>query len=106
VSKLFALPDNVKIWTGHDYPPAGDGRAEPLAYTTVADQKQANKHLRTGTTEADFVKWRTERDASLGEPRLLHQALQFNIRAGRLPAATKGGDRLLHLPLRVPASLL
>lgn len=66
-----------------------------------------NKHLKSGTSESDFVNWRTARDEQLAEPRLLHQALQFNIRAGRLPPSTtttqggEGGDRFLHVPVRV-----
>ncbi|KAK0744175.1 beta-lactamase-like protein [Schizothecium vesticola] len=64
--------------------------SEPRAYTTVAEQKEANKHLKAGTSEAEFVAWRQGRDAGLAEPRLLHQALQFNIRAGRLPAPRGG----------------
>ena len=102
-SRLLALPDDTKIWTGHDYPPAAEGRTEPLPYCTVAEQKQNNKHFKTGTTEDSFVQWRNERDASLGEPKLLHHALQFNIRAGHLPtpAGTPNGDRLLHVPLKV-----
>ena len=105
VQTLFSFPDHFRIWTGHDYPPGGSqgGRSEPVPYTTVADQKQTNLHLKTGTTEEEFAKWRSERDAKLGEPRLLHQALQFNIRAGRLPAPTDGlaADRFLHLPLKI-----
>ena len=44
-----------------------------------------NKHVKVGTREEDFVSWRRERDAGLGEPRLLNQAMQINIRGGRLP---------------------
>jgi hypothetical protein len=95
------LPADVKVYTGHDYPPGGEGRGEPLAFETVAEQREANKHLKDGVSEADFVKWRTERDASLSAPRLLNQSLQFNIRAGQLPTATGAGDRLLHLPIKV-----
>ncbi|KAK1827610.1 beta-lactamase-like protein [Podospora conica] len=100
-AKLFSLPPATKIYTGHDYPP--DGRQEPRAYTTVAEQREDNKHLKAGTSEAEFVAWRQGRDAGLAEPRLLHQALQFNIRAGRLPGVRgKGfGDRLLHVPVKV-----
>lgn len=55
------------------------------------------------------MRWRGERDAQLAEPRLIHQALQINIRAGRLPAplptegAARGseGDRLLHVPVKL-----
>lgn len=107
VSKLFALPGHYKVWTGHDYPPGGDdGRKEPLAYTTVAEQKEQNKHLKAGTAEADFVEWRNGRDAGLAAPKLIHQALQFNIRAGCLPTPTGTGaaDMLLHVPIKLPES--
>ena len=60
-----------------------------------------NKHLRDVVSEEEFVQLRTERDASLKEPRLLHQSLQVNIRAGRLPSVKESGYRLLHLPLKL-----
>ncbi|KAK3293944.1 beta-lactamase-like protein [Chaetomium fimeti] len=94
-TKLFTLPPAFKIYTGHDYPPKTP-RTAPQASSTVAEQMTQNKHLKSGTSEADFVSWRTERDAGLAEPRLMHQALQVNIRAGKLP-----GDGLLHVPVKV-----
>lgn len=102
VQKLLALPGDYKIWTGHDYPPASEGRTEPLPYQTVAEQANTNKHLKQGVSKEDFVSWRNDRDAHLAEPRLIHWALQFNIRAGRLPAPSASGDRLMHVPLMVP----
>lgn len=90
----------MKIWTGHDYPP--DGREDPVPYMTVKEHKAQNKHLHDGITESKFVALRTERDGKLGAPRLLHPSLQMNIRAGRLPEPTKAGQRLLHLPLKIP----
>jgi hypothetical protein len=101
VHKLLDLPEDYKIWTGHDYPPGGEDRTEPRPYQTVAEQAKSNKHLKRGVPEEDFVKWRNERDAQLAEPKLLHWALQFNIRAGRLPMSSKLGDRLMHVPLKV-----
>ncbi|KAH8880925.1 putative metallo-beta-lactamase domain protein [Thozetella sp. PMI_491] len=101
VRKLLGLPEHFKLWTGHDYPPGGEGRIEPLSATTVKDQTESNKHLKKGVTEEEFTKWRKERDATLGEPRLLHQSLQLNVRAGQLPAETEAGDRLLHVPLKL-----
>lgn len=69
---------------------------------TVREHKEKNKHLREGIDEDEFVVTRNERDASLAAPRLLHQSLQTNIRAGHLPKPTKEyGDRLFHIPLRV-----
>ncbi|KIW19703.1 hypothetical protein PV08_00277 [Exophiala spinifera] len=97
--KLLSMADEVKIWTGHDYPP--EGRAIPQPYMTVREHRALNKHLKDDISEDDFVTLRRERDAQLGEPRLLHQSLQVNIRAGRLPGPTPFGQRLLHLPLKL-----
>ncbi|KAK0716848.1 metallo-beta-lactamase superfamily protein [Lasiosphaeria miniovina] len=99
--RLLALPAAVRIWPGHDYPPPPPPR-EPVSWATVADHRRENRHLRDGISEEEFVTMRGERDAGLCAPRLLHQALQMNIRAGRLPRPTPGfGDRLLHLPMRL-----
>jgi glyoxylase-like metal-dependent hydrolase (beta-lactamase superfamily II) len=101
---LLGLPKDYRLYVGHDYPP--DARAENdigekhKPYTTVKEQREENKHVKEGTTEEEFVKFRLERDAVLGEPRLLHQSLQFNIRAGKLPEATESGDRFLRIPVK------
>lgn len=97
---LLSLPDEYRLYVGHDYPPdarpvAGETGEKIMAYTTVKEQREANKHVKLGTSEEDFVKFRSERDRVLGEPKLLHQALQVNVRAGRLP-----GDRVLRLPVK------
>jgi glyoxylase-like metal-dependent hydrolase (beta-lactamase superfamily II) len=97
--KILSLSDNVKIWTGHDYPP--QGRSDPVPWMSVQDHKKLNKHFKDGINEEEFVALRKERDAGLAEPKLLHQSLQINIRAGRLPSPTKFGQRLLHLPLKL-----
>ncbi|BDD61145.1 hypothetical protein MPDQ_007826 [Monascus purpureus] len=97
--KLLSLPGHVKIWTGHDYPP--DGRDAPVPWMTVQDHRILNKFLKDNVGEEEFVALRKERDSQLGEPRLLHQSLQVNIRAGRLPKPTEGGFRFLHLPLKL-----
>ncbi|KAJ6028610.1 metallo-beta-lactamase domain protein [Penicillium herquei] len=97
--KLLALGEHVKIWPGHDYPP--DGRDSPIACMSVADHKKNNKHIGENVSETDFVAMRTERDAKLNAPRLLHPSLQVNIRAGRLPKPLDSGHRMLHLPLKL-----
>ncbi|KAE8139131.1 beta-lactamase-like protein [Aspergillus pseudotamarii] len=97
--KLLSLPDHVKIWTGHDYPP--EDRATPIPWLSVQDHKSQNKHLRDGITEEEFVSLRQERDTKLAEPRLLHQSLQINIRGGQLPKPTEAGHRMLHVPLKL-----
>ncbi|MBN8728361.1 MAG: MBL fold metallo-hydrolase [Xanthomonadales bacterium] len=96
IQRLYALPDETRIFLCHDYPAAGD---EPECVTTVAAQKSGNAQLRADTSEADYVAFRTRRDATLAVPRLLYAALQVNIRAGALPPADAEGRRLLRLPV-------
>lgn len=107
---LLSLPSHYHLYVGHDYPPdarpATESGEKIKAYTTVDEQREQNKHVKEGTSEEEFVKFRSERDVQLGEPRLLHQAMQFNIRAGHLPKPTSGGDRLLHVPVKGPRDLL
>ena len=67
---------------------------------TVHDHRAQNKHLRDGVGRNEFVTLRRERDATLGEPRLLHQSLQINIRGGRLPQPTESGHRMLLMPFK------
>ncbi|KAJ4249094.1 hypothetical protein NW762_012427 [Fusarium torreyae] len=98
--KILALPDDTKIWVGHDYPP--EGRETPVPFMTVKQQKEQNKHLNDRVVEQEFVEMRRKRDESLAAPRLLHPSLQMNIRAGRLPAPTSSGQRMVHLPLVLP----
>ncbi|UZP43206.1 hypothetical protein NXS19_011022 [Fusarium pseudograminearum] len=98
--KLLSLPDDTKIWVGHDYPP--EGRDAPLPFATVAEHKKNNKHLKDGTREDEFVEMRRKRDATLAAPRLIHPSLQVNIRGGQLPAPSTSGSRMFHLPLVTP----
>jgi glyoxylase-like metal-dependent hydrolase (beta-lactamase superfamily II) len=97
--RLLSLPDNVKIWTGHDYPP--NERGTPSSWMSVEEHRKQNRHLKDGVTEEEFVAMRQQRDATLAAPRLLDQSLQINIRGGRLPQPSESGLRMLHLPLKV-----
>ena len=71
------------------------------AYTTVQQQKKENKHVKAGTKGEEFLDWRRERIAGLGEPRLLNQAMQANIRGGRLP-----WDRFLKVSVNAKEGVL
>lgn len=95
---LLSLPSHYKIWTGHDYP--SPERQCPVPYMSVEDQKQRNRYLRDDVSEQTFQEMRNERDACLGEPKLLHPSLQINIRGGRLPKPSPQGEYFLRLPLR------
>lgn len=94
---ILTLPDDTRIFTGHDYQPGG--RA-PRWESTVAEQKARNPHL-CGTTEESFVALRNARDRTLPMPKLILHALQVNVRGGRLPEPEDNGCRYLKIPLNV-----
>ena len=72
-----------------------------MAFLTVKEHRERNKHFNDGVSREDYVSMRTTRDNQMGEPKLLHQSLQVNIRGGRLPKPTAAGQRLVHLPLKL-----
>ncbi|KAE8421351.1 beta-lactamase-like protein [Aspergillus pseudocaelatus] len=101
MQKLLKLPEEFKLYTGHDYPPSTcETKREPMPFATVKEQRERNKHVAGGREE--FVTWRKTRDSGLNEPRLLHQALQINIRGGKLPRSPDGSRRIF---LQVPVTL-
>ncbi|NOT88978.1 MAG: MBL fold metallo-hydrolase [Lysobacter sp.] len=96
IHRLFALPDDTRVFVCHDYAPGGRAHA---CETTIAAQKTGNIHVRDGVSEDDFVAVRTTRDATLAMPALLLPSVQINIRAGQLPEPEDNGVRYLKLPL-------
>lgn len=99
IQKILALPDETRIFVGHDYLP--EGRDEYHWETTVGAQKAANIHVGADRSEADFVALREARDATLGAPRLIIPSLQVNMRAGQMPPAEDNGTRYLKVPLNL-----
>jgi glyoxylase-like metal-dependent hydrolase (beta-lactamase superfamily II) len=96
IHRLFALPDDTRVFVCHDYAPGGRAYA---CETTIAAQKAGNIHVRDGVGEDAFVAVRTARDATLSMPALLLPAVQVNIRAGQLPEPEDNGVRYLKLPI-------
>jgi len=97
IQRLLALPDDTRIFVGHDYLP--EGRADHRFETTIAEQRDQNVHVGGGVSEDVFVEMRQARDATLGAPQLILPSLQINIRAGTMPPPEAGGQRYLKLPL-------
>lgn len=96
VQKLFALPPQTKLYMCHDYPPEG----RSLRYeVTVAEQKEANVHVKDGMAKAEFVAMRKKRDATLSLPALILPAIQVNIRAGHLPESEDNEVSYIKIPL-------
>lgn len=97
ISAILALPDETRLFTGHDYQPQG---RHPRFESTVALQKATNAHL-AGIEEAAFIELREARDCTLPMPKLILHALQVNVRGGRLPEPEDNGRRYLKIPLNV-----
>ncbi|WP_062191016.1 MBL fold metallo-hydrolase [Caldimonas taiwanensis] len=96
VRKLLSLPPQTRLFMCHDYPPAG--RA-PAWESTVAEQRAHNIHIRDGISEEEFVRMRTQRDATLEMPTLILPSVQVNIRAGEMPPPDANGVSYLKIPV-------
>ena len=95
IQAILSLPDETRLFTGHDYQPHG----RPLAFeSSVAQQRRGNAHAQVAD-EAAFVALRTGRDRTLPMPKLILPALQVNIRGGRLPPVNGDGKAFLKIPL-------
>lgn len=95
--ELLALPDDTRLFHGHDYPPVKD-REDPAFSATVAEHKAHNPHVGGGRSKEAYRKIRDERDATLSLPdRMLH-ALQVNLRGGRLPEPESDGKSYFKIP--------
>jgi len=96
IQKVLSLPDGMRLFMCHDYGPNG---REIRWETSVAEEKAHNIHVGGGRSKADFVKFRTERDATLAMPKLIIPSLQVNMRAGELPPPDEIGRRYLKVPV-------
>jgi glyoxylase-like metal-dependent hydrolase (beta-lactamase superfamily II) len=95
IQKVLSLPDEMRLFMCHDYGPNG----RDIAWeTTVGDEKAHNIHVGGGKSRADFIKFRTERDAVLDMPKLIIPSLQVNMRAGDVPT-DKDGNPMLKVPV-------
>ena len=91
IQKVLALPDTMRLFMCHDYGPNGRNIAWE---TTVGEEKRHNIHVGKGRTRAEFIKMRTERDATLAMPKLIIPSLQVNMRAGKIPTDADGRQTL------------
>ena len=95
IQKVLRLPDEMRLFMCHDYGPNGrDIQWE----TTVGEERAHNIHVGGGKSREEFVKFRTERDATLAMPKLIIPSLQVNMRAGTVPR-DKDGNPVLKVPL-------
>jgi glyoxylase-like metal-dependent hydrolase (beta-lactamase superfamily II) len=96
IQRILALPDETRLFTGHDYMPNG----RPAQWeSTVAEQKRDNTHVGGGRDRQSYISLRETRDKTLPLPELMLAALQVNLRGGRLPEPEDNGRSYLKIPL-------
>lgn len=96
IQKIFALPDDTRLFMCHDYPPA----SRQLRFEiTIAEQKEHNIHVGGDADRQQFVTMRKARDATLALPALILPAIQVNICAGHLPEAESNGVGYIRIPI-------
>ena len=96
IHRLFALPDDTRVFVCHDYAPGG---RDYLYETSIGAEKANNIHVGGGRSEEAFVTMREARDKTLAMPVLILPSVQVNIRAGQLPEPEANGVRYLKLPV-------
>jgi len=99
IQKVLSLPGETRIFLCHDY--KAPDREEYCHETTVAEQRRHNVHVHEGISEDEFVRMRTERDATLAMPTLILPSVQVNMRAGEMPPAEENGQVYLKVPINL-----
>jgi glyoxylase-like metal-dependent hydrolase (beta-lactamase superfamily II) len=96
IQKLLSLPNETKIFVGHDYPEEGEG---PQFFCTVLDQKKNNILINETISEGQYVEVRNKRDVGKAVPKLLLPSIQVNIRAGKFGLAEDNEVKYIKIPL-------
>ncbi|MFT6916306.1 MAG: glyoxylase-like metal-dependent hydrolase (beta-lactamase superfamily II) [Motiliproteus sp.] len=99
IQKVLSLPDSTRLFLCHDY--RAPGRDAVMHQSSVIEQRQQNIHVHEGISEAEFVRMRTERDATLNMPALMLPAVQVNMRGGEMPAPEENGQSYLKIPVNL-----
>jgi len=97
IQMLFDFPDETRMFLCHDY--KAPGRDEYVWETTIGEQKRSNIHVKDGISRDDFIKMRSERDATLAMTKLILPSVQVNMRAGDMPPPEDNGVRYMKVPI-------
>lgn len=97
IMKIYQLDDDLKVHPGHDYQP---NNRELKSQAKLSEHKKNNIQISAKTSEAEYIKFREDRDKTLSAPKLLYPSIQVNIRAGELPAVEDNDKTYLKIPLK------
>jgi len=97
IQKLFALPDETRVFMCHDY--KAPGRDHFMFETTIAEERTHNVHLNQNISESEFIQLRQSKDKTLSMPKLILPAVQVNMRAGHFPEAEENGTQYIKIPV-------
>jgi len=73
-SKIFTLPDDTKIYPGHDY--------KGFTYSTVGQEKKFNPRVGGDIKESDFIQ--LMQDLKLTPPKKIASSLPANLKCGKI----------------------
>lgn len=96
IQKLLKLPDETRIFVGHDYPIEGQ---QPQHLCTVLEQKKSNILINEKISEEHYILERNQRDIGKKVPKLLLPALQFNMRAGSFGEPENNSTFYIKIPI-------
>ena len=99
IKRIFALAPETRLFMCHDY--KASGRDVFANETSVQEERAENIHVRDGISEDEFVKMRTDRDATLSMPQLILPSVQVNMRAGKMPPAEENDQVYLKVPINL-----
>ena len=97
IRRLLSLPGKTRVFLCHDY--KAEGRDQFAWETTIEAERAHNIHVHDGITEENFVKMRTNRDATLNLPPLIMPSVQVNIRGGHMPEPDDNGTSYIKIPV-------
>ena len=96
IQKLFQLPEDIKVYVGHDYPVQG---REVCWMSSLRQQKESNILASENISRQEFIQKRQERDLHKPVPQLLLPALQVNLRAGSFGLPEENGFQYIKIPV-------
>jgi glyoxylase-like metal-dependent hydrolase (beta-lactamase superfamily II) len=96
IQKIYALPDQTRIFTCHDYPPDGNN---PAWESTVLVQKKQNTMINSSVTESEFIAARNKKDVNKPVPKLLLPSIQVNLRIGKLGSFDESHTQYIKIPI-------